>query len=994
MKRAGTDGPKNGIRRWSPLYVALLLAAGALLLATALWLSTTNRAQESTINDLGEFYLEEITERNTGSISSELNKKAGQMRRALTLLEQDYLSSESAIRRFIYMVQKINGLDIFALVDADGMVYTADNTFSGISRFGFLSDEITEPGMHMVKSYGTRTMIIISTPVRFQGSAGIEVVCSLTGLNIESLISTNQLQSESNKTYCRIFTREGENLIRIQGEYPDGVNLFDRWAEMAEFAPGYSMEKVRDDWANGREGYTVYRTQSGESTYVYYKNVPGTDIMLTTLMRESNINAVVGRGVRSLLHSSVLYLVFVVIVLLAMCAIIVVMARRARLSQQENEQFKVVGALSNDYSDIYLMEPGRDQSTAIKRDGRLLGYDRRVARSYRETWARYVERCVLEEDAKGVLEAVAPKTMAANFKGAEEYTLDFRTRQEGALHYCQVKFVPLAGDDGQYIVGFKNSDAQVRAEQERQKVLQDALAAAQHASRAKTTFLNNVSHDIRTPMNAIIGYTTLAASHVDRPEQVQDYLGKIQTASNHLMSLINDVLDMSRIESGKVKIEEQEVHLPDLIHSLRTIVQADINAKQLEFFIDTVDVINEDVICDRLRLNQILLNLLSNAMKFTQPGGMVSLRILQRAGAPAGCADYEFRVKDNGIGMSPEFQEHIFEAFTREHSSTVSGIQGTGLGMAITKSILDIMGGTIRVSSELGKGTEFTVNLRLQVCGRPVQCGVIPEVQGLRALVADDDANTCMSVASMLGAIGMRTEWTTTGKEAVLRTQFAIQQSDEFHAYIIDWLMPDMNGIEVVRRIRRIIGEGDPIIILTAYDWSEIEDEAREAGVTAFCSKPLFMSELREIFTKPCLTKGPAQDAESLENRFAGKRLLLVEDNALNREIAQEILENMGFEIDVAVDGEEAVERMAKARSGQYDLILMDIQMPHMNGYEATRRIRAMEDAALANIPIIAMTANAFEEDRKDAISAGMDGHVAKPIEIPRLVEALKEFID
>ena len=286
------------------------------------------------------------------------------------------------------------------------------------------------------------------------------------------------------------------------------------------------------------------------------------------------------------------------------------------------------------------------------------------------------------------------------------------------------------------------------------------------------------------------------------------------------------------------------------------------------------------------------------------------------------------------------------------------------------------------------------MNLRLQVCGRPVQCGVIPEVQGLRALVADDDANTCMSVASMLGAIGMRTEWTTTGKEAVLRTQFAIQQSDEFHAYIIDWLMPDMNGIEVVRRIRRIIGEGDPIIILTAYDWSEIEDEAREAGVTAFCSKPLFMSELREIFTKPCLTKGPAQDAESLENRFAGKRLLLGEDNALNREIAQEILENMGFEIDVAVDGEEAVERMAKARSGQYDLILMDIQMPHMNGYEATRRIRAMEDAALANIPIIAMTANAFEEDRKDAISAGMDGHVAKPIEIPRLVEALKEFID
>ena len=400
-------------------------------------------------------------------------------------------------------------------------------------------------------------------------------------------------------------------------------------------------------------------------------------------------------------------------------------------------------------------------------------------------------------------------------------------------------------------------------------------------------------------------------------------------------------------------------------------------------------MLNEDVICDRLRLSQILLNLLSNAMKFTSPGGTVSLRIIQTREAPAGYAAYEFRVKDTGIGISPEFQQHIFEAFTRERTSTVSGIQGTGLGMAITKSIVDIMGGTIGVRSEVGKGSEFIVTLRFRISGSPVRSDAIPELRGLRALVADDDANTCMSIASMLGVIGMRAEWTTAGKEAVLRAQFALSQGDEFHAYIIDWLMPDMNGIEVVRRIRRIIGDSKPIIILTAYDWTSIEDEAREAGVTAFCSKPIFMSELRDVLTRPFMAKAEVQPTQMQAVSFKGKRLLLAEDNELNQEIAAEILRGMGFELDMVSDGEKAVEAMRQAPAGRYDLILMDIQMPHMDGYEATRRIRALPGEAAASIPILAMTANAFADDRQEAFAAGMNGHIAKPIEIAKLTEAL-----
>lgn len=528
---------------------------------------------------------------------------------------------------------------------------------------------------------------------------------------------------------------------------------------------------------------------------------------------------------------------------------------------------------------------------------------------------------------------------------------------------------------------------------ENRKELQAALASAEHANRAKTVFLNNMSHDIRTPMNAIIGFTSLAATHIDNKEQVKGYLEKIMTSSQHLLSLINDVLDMSRIESGKVKIEEKAMHLPEVIHDIRTIIQAGITAKQLDFFIDIEDVDNEDIIGDSLRLNQILLNILGNAIKFTPTGGIVSLRVIETHNAPKGYADYEFRVKDNGIGMSEEFQKHIFEAFTREKTATVSGIQGTGLGMAITKNIVDMMNGTIEVNSEEGKGTEFIVSLRFKLSGEVVRYEKIPELQGIRALVADDDTNACRSVSKMLREIGLRPEWTISGKEAVIRAEDAMEIGDEFGVYIIDWLMPDMNGIETVRRIRRVVGNNKPIIILTAYDWADIEQEAREAGVTAFCSKPLFMSELRDILSQPFRVKeDPEKEKTSKKAVFKGKHILLAEDNELNAEIANEILGEKGFIVDTVGDGTDAVAIMENGNKEGYDLILMDIQMPVMDGYEATKRIRALKDTQAANIPIIAMTANAFEEDKKMALSVGMNGYILKPIDVDRLVEMMTDI--
>ncbi len=528
------------------------------------------------------------------------------------------------------------------------------------------------------------------------------------------------------------------------------------------------------------------------------------------------------------------------------------------------------------------------------------------------------------------------------------------------------------------------------------QALSEAVRAAETANKAKSTFLSNMSHDIRTPMNAIIGFTTLAVSNIDDKKRVRDYLGKILSSSNHLLSLINDILDMSRIESGKIHLEETEVSLSDVLHDLKTIISGQIHAKQLELYMDAMDITNEDVYCDKTRLNQVLLNLLSNAVKFTPAGGTVSVRIRQYPGTVKGSELYEIRVKDNGIGMSQEFVQKIFSPFERERTSTVSRIQGTGLGMAITKNIVNMMGGTIEVLTEQGKGTEFIVRLPFRIQSKHQRIEKIAELEGLKALVVDDDFNTCDSVTKMLVKVGMRSEWTLSGKEAVLRARQSMEMGDAFHAYIIDWRLPDMNGIEVTRQIRSL-GDDTPIIILTAYDWSDIEVEARAAGVTAFCAKPMFMSDIRDTLMTAIGQKQAEAEAEILPTAgsdFRGKCILLVEDNELNSEIAAEILNEYGFLVDTAENGAEAVEKVKNSKPGNYDLVLMDVQMPVMNGYEATKQIRALDNPALAGITILAMTANAFDEDKKKALECGMDGFLSKPIVIEELISILQKNLD
>ena len=539
----------------------------------------------------------------------------------------------------------------------------------------------------------------------------------------------------------------------------------------------------------------------------------------------------------------------------------------------------------------------------------------------------------------------------------------------------------------------KTLDREIRYREE----LSHALTLAEQANRAKTIFLSNMSHDMRTPMNAIIGFSTLATTHINNPSRVKNYLGKISQASAHLLSLINDVLDMSRIESGVIKLNTKVENLPEILRNLYNIIQADVQAKQLDLHIDAVNVINEDIICDRLRLNQILLNLMSNAIKYTPAGGSIFLRVVETKPPQPGFTCFEFRVKDTGIGMSAEYLKIIFDPFTRERNSTVSGIQGTGLGMSITKSIVELMNGSIKVSSTQGKGSEFVVSLTFKLqADTPAKIGVIDQLSGTRALVVNDDIDSCQGLARMLKLMGMRSEWVSNSNQALQRTHRAAEIDDRYKVYILDWQQPGISSLEAVKQLREAVGGDAHIIILSAQDWSDIEEQARAAGVTDFVSKPLFASELYRVLLNACETisgESAAQEPEEETDIFTGKRILLAEDNELNREIAIEILSEVGFEVETAENGQIAVDMLCAAQPGYYDLILMDIQMPVMNGHEASRAIRALDNESLAKIPIIAMTANAFEEDKRAALAAGMDGHLGKPVDVPALMDMLSAML-
>lgn len=673
-------------------------------------------------------------------------------------------------------------------------------------------------------------------------------------------------------------------------------------------------------------------------------------------------------------------------------------AQKLEEKKRERRQAELVQALAIDYNLVCFFDLDTEMGYPLRNvdgDGSEFVPELGTKISMSKCMEQYIDRFIHEEDREMLRDALSPKNLKKELAEKKSVCVNCRILRESRMEYFQIKIVR-AGTWDKYhgiVLGFHSVDEETRNEMEKKSMLEDALLEAKRANKAKSVFFSNMSHDIRTPMNAIVGFTSLAIAHIERRDQVEEYLKKIMASGDHLLNLINDVLDMSHIESGKMHLEEKPCSLSEIMHELCNILQADVHKKKLTLQADAIDVWNEAVYCDRLRLNQVLLNLFSNSVKYTDEGGSITLTVTEKEGAPEGYGNYEFRIRDTGIGMSEEFVGRIFEPFERENNSAISKIQGTGLGMAITKSVVDTMKGTIEVKSKQGQGTEFIVSLTFRLQEQKEKGPEIPEWKGRRALVIHDDPESGKNISNILKRMEVEADYTASGKEALQHGNSA-GEGRNYSVCILDWLMPDMDVAANIREIRKELGEGIPIIVTSAYDRPEIEDDIKKTGITVFCGKPLFASELRDCLYYITTGEKPenADSGRAREKLHTG-RILLAEDVELNQEIAVAILGDAGFSTEVAENGQIAVDMIAKSQPGYYQLVLMDIQMPVMNGYEATKAIRRLENKELASIPILAMSANAFEEDKQESLRSGMNGHIAKPIDIDRLLDTLNKVL-
>ena len=668
------------------------------------------------------------------------------------------------------------------------------------------------------------------------------------------------------------------------------------------------------------------------------------------------------------------------------------------INQEHLRRLEVIEGLSVTYETIFYvdLEKGLIMPYRLSARSGPIFDDTLQPLSFPAVMSNYIDNWVHPEDRGIVAKATDPDSIQKKLEDSKSYYSNYRVLNGEDAQYLQMQVVNVGHQDqaSQIVMGFRRVDEEIQNEMKQKQLLAEALDNANRAIGAKSTFLSNMSHDIRTPLNAIFGFSTLAKRNYKSPEIVLEYLERIEASSRQLLDLINKVLELSQTESGDMRTVEEECDLCDILQEVYEFLLPQSVEKDMEFILDFSKVTHRGIYADEEKLRQLVMYLVNNAVTYTKPGGKVSITASELEELPNQFAVYQLVVEDNGIGISQEFIEHIFEPFSREKNTTLSGIHGIGLGLTIVKNIVDMMNGTIEVKSEQGVGTEFKVSFVFRLYSGKKVTQTIPELKNCRALVVDDDFNTCDSVSYMLGQIGLRAEWTLSGKKAVLRTRQANMRGDNYSVYIIDWLLPDINGVEVTRRIRKEMGDDVPIIVLTAYDWSDIEEEAREAGVTAFCSKPLFLSELRNCLSSVVHSGTDEQEEEdSEENKIRTGRILLAEDIDLNQEIATVILEDAGFTTEVAENGQIAVDMMKRSEPGYYQLILMDIQMPVMNGYDAAKAIRKLKNPDLASVPIIAMTANAFEEDKQEAIRCGMNGHIAKPIDIQHLLDTLDKIL-
>ena len=993
----------NKVRRGR---ILIALAALAVVIVAFVLFVTMNSERISAQNAQ---YLEGSTQQSARRISEWMTDSQTEVRLLTSLYESSLDSADEASIDGIRDLAAYTKFSYVTFSDATGMTFDDRGRSEDASeRDYFVRGMEGESGVYATDNslFYHDLSIIFYTPLHYDGKVIGVVSGAYREDAMEGFLATSFFGEQTSTFLC---ARDGTVVAHsgVSDSVENVESAFDIYTKEGS-ASEITRNQLEEAFSEGASITFDYKSDAG-SGMAYAMKLDGYDWMLMRTFPSS-----ITEGMQSRANLAGLVLVGLVAAALgAFVAYLLVQnfrQRRKLLSESEHvtsivysslalfQRFAVINLKENTYE--YL----KDES--IKDDLPRSG-DYNMFRYYWQT------RFYNEEECERMKQALTPAYIQEQMTEDVPYLhLEYRLEDPdtGEVAWNQASMLPLQRDENGVVTSVLLSVQDVTDVKEREianhNALQDAFNEAERASRAKTDFLNSMSHDIRTPMNSIMGLTAIASMYVDDPERVKDCLTKITTSSRHLLGLINEVLDMAKIESGNLGLSEEDFDLPETVESLLSIMTPQINDKKLELKVEIADIQHEHVVGDPMRLQQVFVNIMGNSVKFTPEGGTVSLRIKELPSRVKGSGCYEFTFSDTGCGMSEDFVKTVFEPFTRANDSRVTKVEGTGLGMSIVRSVVNLMNGTIDVKSKLGEGTTFTVTVYMKL--REGDEHDLTPLEGLHVLVADDEEPAAESACEVLRGIGMEPDYVLSGEDAVEAVRNSAENDRDYVAIILDWKMPGKSGIEAAREIREIVSDDMPIIILSAYDWTAVEQEARSVGVDAFISKPLFRSRLVHVM-KGLLTQEetePASEYEVLQQSdFSGHRVLLTEDNSIAAAIALDIMGMTGLEVDHAENGRVAVDKLLDAEPGYYDLVFMDIQMPVMNGYEAATAIRAAAEGKgpdgvtidprpdLGTIPVVALTADAFADDVARARAAGMNAHMSKPMEIELLVKTLKEWL-
>ncbi len=1007
------------------LVVLAILVIGLIVSARA-----ANRDTEQAVHAVSSLYLDELAGRREQVVASNLQESIKEAQVAIDLMNDEDLSDLEHLNAYQDKVKKLYGLERFAFVDTNGSIYTTNMREADVKDYDFDYQNISEPEISILNLDSVDKKVIIAVPINRTFGNETLVVC-YTEKSMKDLLKGVSMNSDGNDTtFCNIYTNTG---VALSNVVLGGLAVEDNLLEAmkhAEFEEGNSYEAMLEDFEQLRSGEVSF-TYNGIRETLSYVPVEGTNWLLTYLVREGVISEKIGSITSGIIKRSLVQSLLIIGVLLGLYSYIIVQNRRNaqlaleketadaenrarheelehRLALQEQlleqEQYRarqdeMITALSSDYRGVYYLELDQDEGVCYQARDDLDGFEVGEHFPYLASVTAYANQYVVESYRSEFLEFVQPDTVREGLKQNKVISYRYLVLIDGKESYEMVRFAgvrhPEDRDDGiVHKVGacFTDVDDETRSALAKNQALNDALKAAERANLAKTAFLSSMSHEIRTPMNAIIGLDSIALNDPETTPKIKSYLEKIGASAEHLLNLINDILDMSRIESGRMVLKKEEFSFPQLLEAVNTMFSGQCGDKGLDYQCHINGQVDDCYIGDGMKLRQVLINILGNAVKFTPEGGSVRLDV-ERAAHYDRQTTLRFTIADTGIGMSEEFLPHLFDAFSQEDSSNTSKYGSSGLGMAITKNIVEMMNGDIQVTSKKGKGTTFVVTVTLtDSLHEFVEEGDIAPSE-MSVLIVDDDPVACEHAHLVLEKVGIASEIASSGTEAIDMVRLRHARREPYNLILVDWKMPKMDGVEATRRIRSIIGGESAIIILTAYRWDDILEEAVQAGVDSFVSKPLFAATVMEEFKSAMQRKRMVARDKKPKVELAGRKILLAEDMQVNAEIMVMVLSMRQMEVDLAENGRVAVEKFAEHPEGYYDAILMDVRMPEMDGLEATRAIRAMDRPDAQTIPIIALTANAFDEDVQRSLQAGLNAHLTKPIQPEVLFETLEGFI-